>query len=548
MTIEEMNAKYGKPTESMSSVSEAPVDTSDLESAWGISKSDSGGKSTIISRAVPAIKEGGSELLDSFKKRGSSIINRTSKTAEQLGQGDYTAPLKNALGTVGDVAGTVGDIAGTGIKALYKTVTPEETQKAISQGVHSILATPSGQKGLQALGSGMESYNMFKEEHPDIADALESIVNVAGLFGGKALEETTTPLIKKAAESTVETSAPIVKKAVDIGREKAIDFMSKNKSKSEIQKFDSIAETIQPRMTVKEMAGVVTKEVGRGLNKKDIIDHSVDPQMRKSVEAVKDIIVPGATAGSNKNRILKVIAERSENVVKPFLAANKVPFNFQNLRDSFELVTPKSYLKSNPEAFATYSRVREELLSDIENHLKNNTEGPLNSTDMNELWNARKSVDKRIEEELNANLGEAHYAGAKAAAQDFRNQLAAFIDKSLEFPGQMEQINSMEAFVKELRSLGMRISNEKEYMDAIRKQFGITNTTEDMARKAFFRDQMDQMSAMYHAVDNLSTNIKRDIGKTKLKQFMEEHPVKGAIIGAGASGLIGAGAYEAITK
>lgn len=544
MTLEEMNAKYGKPVDSMNVAPVVPIDTSDLESAWGIFPEED----SVSSRVLPAVKEGSVEIFDSAKKRTQSIIDRTSKTAEQLNQGDYTAPLKNALGTVGEVARMTGDIIDTGLKTLYKTVTPKDTQEAISKGVHNVLATPLGKQGLEAMGGGVENYNIFKEAHPDIADAIESVVNVAGLFGGKAIEETVTPLIKKGAEATIESTTPLAKKFVQEGKAKASEFISRNKSKRETDKFDTIAESIQPRMTVKEMADVTTKEVGRGLSKKDVIDHSVDPSMVKAVDAVKDIIVPSATAGSNKNRILKVIADRSENVVKPFLTANKVPFNFQNLRDSFELVTPKSYLKSNPEALATYNRVREDLLSTIENHLKNNTDGSLSSTDMNELWNARKNIDKKIEEELNANLGEAHYAGAKAAAQDFRNQMAAFIDKSLEFPGQMEQINTMESFIKELRSRGMRISNEKEYMDAIRKQFGIQNTIEDMARKAFFRDQMDQMSAMYHAVDNLSTNIKRDIGKTKFKQLVEKYPVRSGAGAAAASGVIGAGAYGVISK
>lgn len=121
----------------------------------------------------------GGELFDNLR-------SRLDKASEAAYSGDTSIP-ERILRVAGQGAGAAGDIFGAGLKAAYHTVVPKAGKEALGRLGEAILDTDIGQAGLEALYDGAESWNRFAEAHPDAAEDLKSIGNIASLIPiGKA--------------------------------------------------------------------------------------------------------------------------------------------------------------------------------------------------------------------------------------------------------------------------------------------------------------------------------------------------------------------------
>jgi hypothetical protein len=475
---------------------------------------------------------------------GSSVI----QAPQRLGQGiqNIVAPAVNKIGqTLGATGNIVPENQATGTDIFggkVDTLGYKDGQHLQGTELAKDVAGNALQNASLLIPGGAELKGLSTAAK--IGEAAKVGAATGGLYGaGQAMQnqDSATGVLGSTLEGAVTGAAlggaiPATGAGVS-----AIKNSIANRAENKvINQFDSIANLISPKVTPTTAEDLITKKSGgiMGINQHDIIDYSNNPQIKNAVEAVKDIVNPSETAGTNKNLVLGTINNISENQVKPFLKENPVPFNFQDLRNSFDQVQPSSALKADPSAFANYSRVKEDLLNTIAGKIKSITANPNNLTDMNELWDARKLVDKKINQELNMNLGDAQYAGAKAAAQDFRQQFSSFIKDSLLYPGMMEKVNKANEILGHMSSIGQDITPEMK--DALYTRFGINPTMVDEARSAAFSNAMDKMSSMYTAVDGLSTKIKGDLGKSTISRVVKavkDHPV--AAIGASA-----VGAYE----
>lgn len=121
-----------------------------------------------------------------FSNVKNDLINRAKNlkdTAIKTYQGKYN-PLVTGLATVGDVAGGVGDIIGEGVKSLAKTAwehTPDFITKPTKEAAMSVLQSDIGREGLNMAAKGMEYYDKWKNNNPQTAKSLESIVNIASI-------------------------------------------------------------------------------------------------------------------------------------------------------------------------------------------------------------------------------------------------------------------------------------------------------------------------------------------------------------------------------
>lgn len=222
----------------------------------------------IFTRGFKAIKEAVPTLINDFSKRGKDITDYTAKTGNDYNiqvqphdvvrafKGEFNgnpavtqllAPVKNALNFVGQTGGAVGDILGEGIKAGYKTFTPESVQQTLATGVHNLMQTSVGQEGLAKLGEGIDAYNAWKATNPDGAKAVENVVNVATLFGASAAEKTAKPIIEKAIDTTVPIikdvagkSAEVITDATKLAQEKVGGILDNRKVASDAKKKQSI--------------------------------------------------------------------------------------------------------------------------------------------------------------------------------------------------------------------------------------------------------------------------------------------------------------------
>lgn len=314
------------------------------------------------------------------------------------------------------------------------------------------------------------------------------------------------------------------------------DFAAK---RAERQAVKETMGAITPKLTSTEMqeagaAGRITTPK-RGA---PVVDFSGDKKFQEIAGDVKGL-VNGKDPNVDIHNLRSAIENVSENSVKPFLSENKTPFNFEDLQNKLSLVHPQSSLKADPSALKTYDRVREEVQSNLYSSLKSlaKSKGDFgNTTDFNDVWNARKILDSKAEEELGSKVfGSPEYTGAKSAIQDMRQGLSQFITDSLHYPGQAEQVNKMQEFMQVARQRGIEIESPEE-LTGLMKQMGIQNVPEDAAKAAFFSDNMRKVSNFYKAIDNVKTKIPDYLRENAT--FAKRHPllIKGAKLGASAAG------------
>lgn len=269
------------------------------------------------------------------------------------------------------------------------------------------------------------------------------------------------------------------------------------------------------------------------------VDFTKDTALQQIANDTKDI-AKGKSSIDDKNALKSAIEQTSVNGVKPFLAENKVPANFEDLQKKLSLVHPQSSLKADPSALKTYSRVREEVQTSLYNSLKETAKAKGDFTgnvDFNDVWDARKVLDSKAEEELGSKVfGTPEFTGAKAAIQDMRQGLTQYIKDSLQFPGQMEDVNRMQEFTQVAKARGIEIGSKEA--QALMEQMGIKSTPEGIARAKTFEDSMSKISNFYKAIDNVSTKIPEEIRLNST--FGKRHPIlKRVAQGLGIGGGIG---------
>lgn len=156
-------------------------------------------------------------VYDSLKQRNQAATGTDSGLLEAFSSGQISADsalgrfttgqqtgLETAVQMAGQGAGAISDITGSAISLggrVLSSVTPDSIEKPIVDGaksaVQSILDTPIGKAGLNALKDGMDAYRSWKQANPRYAADLESVVNIASMLPvGKASQVGTAVLSK----------------------------------------------------------------------------------------------------------------------------------------------------------------------------------------------------------------------------------------------------------------------------------------------------------------------------------------------------------------
>lgn len=381
-----------------------------LRTAWGEpTKPVQPETKGIIKRGVSAIKEAGSGVIEDFKKRGEKLYESGARNVEEMSNADtameYIAPaVSTGLSTVGAVAGGAADIVGEGIKALYKTVTPESVQKSISEGVHKVLTTALGQEGLEKVSEGVDAYNEWRAVNPKVADALESVMDIGALFGTKAGLETTKQVVKGATKAVV----PKVKNVIARAQEsKVASGVAKESQKA----LESVTPSTKD-LTPSEYADLLRKQKITHKTKTKPSQYVHSPEEKAIAEKFKSVLQDKDPV-ENSMSVMNEVVRRDVEVGK-FLEKNNGIFTPKELKNYIgekigkvsDITVPDSKMK----------KLKQELLRDFMLTLKKN--------DMKSLWESRKMFDSRIEEA---------FAGSPTLQKDtkkaFRNAVQDFISE-----------------------------------------------------------------------------------------------------------------------
>lgn len=181
MTVDEMNAKYGKPAVNVS----APTGPSELESAWGMAPTNT--EPTLTSKL--------SERLGNVKRAFSTADTNISNIANDANGGlisDTEGAVLSAteggrvpLRVAGQAGGAVMDVAEAGLKKAGENIAPlikndptiDLTKKAVGKlkdFVAPHLAEP--------VNKAAEAWKKFSEENPNLAQDLGDIGNMLTLL------------------------------------------------------------------------------------------------------------------------------------------------------------------------------------------------------------------------------------------------------------------------------------------------------------------------------------------------------------------------------
>lgn len=297
--------------------------------------------------------------------------------------------------------------------------------------------------------------------------------------------------------------------------------------------LEKVIDVVAPKLTPTELSEALSKGKVQTktspITKKITADFSKDPQISKIAEDTRDVIKPGNTFAANLKAVRNKIEEISNKVISPFLEKEKVPFNYEDFIGKMKLVKPSvTFTSEGTKSFQTYNNIREQVINVVASDLKNTAKAKGdfgNLTDFNDIWNARKKLEQVAEEQLkNFSFGTPEYSGAKAAIQDMRKGFKEFILDSLQYPGQMEKVNKMQEFLSVFQARGGSLNDEASAIKALQKEFGISNTPKDVARMAFFRNQMEKLSSFLEAKTNISAKVGKEIGTTAFSRFGKKHP------------------------
>lgn len=376
------------------------------------------------------------------------------------------------------------------------------------------------------------------------------------------------PSLPKAALGGVELAQAIPESAAadKVGSVISDSFASRATRK--------IVQALTPRLT----PGQAGSEISDAARAGKIFDPSSLDSVKKSASAIQDVasrlgknasdIVKSGVkqAKNNAARIGQTIQDYARDVVTPFIKKSSVNYNFADLADSLKLIKPSSELKG--EALATYNSVRDQILDAVSKKVSPSVTGGKNLAELRgmatdgtipqkvsegdkDFWDGRKIIDEIGDSETNGKIFKSDaYNGASTAWKDMRAGFKQYLTDAYMYPGQMEKVNSANDFLSQQRVKAM--DKTGWVIDDFEKQFGLQKSADSVANAGEWEKHMDNMSSLYDAIENVTTQAKAQEGKTARALFAKAHPIitKGAgVAGAAAlAGVVGEGSVDIVKK
>lgn len=422
------------------------------------------------------------------------------------------------------------DVAKGALKKLLGDFSSAGAQNAGPIGKDMQAHAPKLQAAFDALNTFTKPKGLLQKEGSASTDTAEAVLPVPS-FAGTA---------KKAASAVkaAVTPTPLIEK---------------------------ITQAMTPVLTPTKIGKGISESAKSG----QVFDAAAMPVVKRSVQAVQDvasvlgkkatdIIRPGIKkAGDNVARLGQAIGDYSKTVVTPFLQKAGVNYNFADLKKSLELVRPSESLDS--EASSAYNKIKDRVLQTIADKVgpdvKNisslagmrkataDTAGTVAAKTSKgdvDFWDARKIIDHVVEEETKGKAwGDASVVGAKAAYKDLRNGFAQYLSDGFRYPGQMENVNKANEFLKS--SPVAKMDKTDWNLTQLEHQFGLSRNPASDANAAEWEKHMANMSSLYDGMTNVGSRATKEYGKKWLTLMTKEHPIATRAIKYGL-GAIGAGA------
>lgn len=247
------------------------------------------------------------------------------------------------------------------------------------------------------------------------------------------------------------------------------------KGTSELEK-DAL-DIITPKLTDSEKETAVA--AGRGKTSGIFNTVKIEPTKvdKDAAKVVSTIVEKGKTATENINAVRAGIADEA-NKLKAIIGQNNHPYTFKELNSTLTGIDKPISIKSDAILSRQFDLVRNAFM-DI---------AKKNGGDISSLLDSRKEFDALVDKEF-PNLYDRENAPMRNAITSMRSAVNDFIETNL--------------------------PNNVKFKDSLRRQ-----------------------SLMYHAVDNIATNAKGEIGTNILTRFAKNNPKTATALATGA-GVLG---------
>ena len=347
---------------------------------------------------TPAPKARGN--VDRFLEDFRAVLSKTAGGVKDELDGVLTRKLSGPEGLqkganiAGKVAGGISDLVfGTTSRAAFHAL-PEGAQSSIREGAG---------KAATAIGvpQVMEAYGGFKEAHPQIAQNVENLANIASIIPGEKL-----------LFQGVNTASKVAKKGAGTVAGRLEQNVVKQTSREAL-------DITKPILTKLEQEKALQQGLGKqsALGKIEILPSDQD---KRIADTVKNIVSTKNNPIKNMGELSKARKELSKTV-RSNLEVNKRGYNEVQLRSMLDQAKERSRVifGSDKVQESAYDSVIDEMVRNLKANPKN----------LGGMWDARMAFDEVINEKFPGLLGgEAGDNVRKNAVKDVRQTLNDFID------------------------------------------------------------------------------------------------------------------------
>lgn len=233
-------------------------------------------------------------------------------------------------------------------------------------------------------------------------------------------------------------------------------------------------DVIAPKLTDSEKESAAAS--GKAVKKGRLGAISVEPsaQDKKSAKVVSNIVQKGKTYTENISAVKQAIVDKAEELKTKIGTANH-PFTFKDINARLNTVEKPITIKSDATLNRQFDLVKDSLMKIIRK----------NGGDISSLLDSRKEFDALVEKEF-PELYAKENAPMRNAVTAMRQEVNDFIEENL--PAGVD-----------------------------------------------FKQSLSDQSSMYHAIDNMATNAKGEIGTNFFTRFPKKYPKTATAIGTAAA-------------
>jgi hypothetical protein len=215
-----------------------------------------------------------SQTLQDYKK---GEMGEIQKNTQLLGKGIAGKGVDLIGGAIWAGVETIG----SGISLIVPDEIEEDVINSMKGGLDFLLNTNQGQQASEAIEQGVEAYESWKEENPQYAKTLESVINIASIFAPAKVKVNSKPV--PTYKQKVLGKIGIGKKGYDTFKRAGTGIERRNIIRQRNKEMENLSELVLPQVSSEDVGkGFKISAIGNvTLNRSDY-DKGILDEVRKA--------------------------------------------------------------------------------------------------------------------------------------------------------------------------------------------------------------------------------------------------------------------------